>query len=56
MTLRTDNDRDFDLLRHQLSEALVQADRCDPMIAIHVETALALLDERYGPAGQSNAR
>ena len=37
-------------LRTMLEEALVQADRCDPIVAIHIVTALELLDERFPPS------
>jgi hypothetical protein len=39
----------YTLLRNQLTDALIEAEKCDPIVAIHIETALAVLDERCGP-------
>jgi hypothetical protein len=46
----------YDLLTAQLTAALVEADKCDPLVAIHVQTALDVLRERLGPGTQSSAR
>ena len=46
----------YDLLTAHLTAALVEADRCDPLVAIHVQTALDVLQERLGPDRQSSAR
>lgn len=35
-------------LREHLVRAIAEAERCDPVVAIHIETALAVLDERFG--------
>lgn len=43
-------------LRAQLVSALAEAERCDPVVAIYVETALAMLDERSNLGDQSSAR
>lgn len=34
------------LLRSYLVKALAEADKCDGLVAIHIETALAILDRR----------
>lgn len=33
-------------LRSRLVDALAEADKCDSLVAIHIETALAVLDQR----------
>lgn len=43
-------------LRAQLVSALTEAEKCDPVVAIYVETALAMLDERSKVIDQSNIR
>jgi len=43
-------------LRAQLVTALAEAEKCDPVVAIYVETALAMLDERSNLFDLSSAR
>jgi len=41
-----ENECDNALLRSYLVKALAEADKCDSLVAIHIETALAILDHR----------
>lgn len=40
------NECDHARLRLQLVDALAEADKYDSIVAIHIETALAILDQR----------
>lgn len=38
-----------ELLHAYLEAALIEADKCDPIVAIHIETAIATFRERFAP-------
>lgn len=44
--LAPESECDNALLRNYLVMALAEADKCDSLVAIHIETALATLDQR----------